>query len=118
MSRSKETPLQVLQRKKVHLQAKANALSSAIDADVKYLQNNIVSLVTDYAFESLVSRMPPFLQNLIGKNRKEKKDKCDSTALIAGLAGNITDLIPFFVKGRKGLFISFIMKQIVKQFTA
>ena len=119
MQSKKLTPLEILQEQKKGLQAKSNELSGAIENRFKYMQQNFVPLLRDSVMESAVSKMPSNLQNLAGNLlHKEKKTATQDSSghkIAKGITLGIMEIAPFFLKGKKGALISFLLKQIVKR---
>lgn len=119
METKKLTPLEILQAQKAGLQKKSDELTGAIENHAKYLQQNLVPLLRNSAIESAVSKMPPHLQHFAGSLfQKEKKPAPSHSSLLKvahGIAIGIAEIAPFFLKGKRGAFLSIILKQIVKQ---
>lgn len=118
MQSKKLTPLEILQEQKAGLQIKSNELSDAIENRAKYVQQNFVPLLRNNAVESAVSKMPPQLRNLAGSFfQKEKKIPAKDSSLrriTQGIVLGITEIAPFFIKGKRGAFISILLKQVIK----
>ena len=118
MQQVKLTPLEILQKQKVDLRTKSDELAIAIEGRTKYLQQNFVPLLRDNAIESVVSKLPPYLRNLSGSflQKEKKTDTKDSHALevALGIAVGIAEIVPFFLKGKKGAFLSILLKQGMK----
>jgi len=121
MKHKKLTPLEILLKQKADLQAKSDILSGSIENHVKYLHNNSASLLSDTLIDSAVSKLPPQLQSLVGsflqkKRETDAQETNDSNfgKFIIGAAIGITEIAPFFIRGKKGMFISLLMKQIMK----
>ena len=121
MQPKKLTPLEMLQKQKSDLQAKSDELSDSIENHVKYMQQNFAPLLRNSVMESAVSKMPPHLRSLTGNIlQKEKKTaKRDSSGhtfdkFAKGIAFGIAEIAPFFLKGKKGALLSFLLKQTVK----
>jgi len=117
MQPKKLTPLEILQKQKIILQAKSDELSATIENNAKYLQQNFVPLLRNSLVESAVSKLPAPIQNLVGVFPK----KDDNTGIkdspkrkIALVVAAATEVAPFFLKGKKGAFISLLLKQVVK----
>jgi hypothetical protein len=118
MRKSTSTPLEILHKQKVRLQKKSDVLTDAIESNFKHLQHNSFSLLSDAIATSALSSMPPFLRNLAG-NFSQKTQESDtksstSRSLIIGAATGLADLIPFFLKGKKGIIISILLKTLLK----
>ena len=94
MQTKKISPLEILQKQKNDLQVKSDELSGKIESNVNYLQKNFVPLLRDNVVESAISKTPH--------------------KLIPGIVTGIASMVPLFVKGRKGVILSFVLKQIVK----
>jgi len=118
MQSKKPTPLEILQKQKIDLQVKSDALSAGIENHVKYLQQNFVPLLRAGLMEPVISKIPPPLQNLIGLFfPKEKQTLARNTSghkTFQMIAGGIAEITPFFVKGKKGVILSIILKKISK----
>jgi len=121
MKPKKLTPLEILHRQKIDLQTKSGELSVAIENHAKYLQRYFVPLLRESMVESVVSKMPSRFQNLAGhfllKGKKADIKISQSNAsrkVVRGIAIGVAEIAPFFLKGKKGAFFSFLLKQVVK----
>jgi len=112
------TPLEILQKQKIALQIKSDELTVAIENHAQYLQQHLVPLLRDSLVESAVSKMPLQLQNIAGNLfQRERKDGISDSFLpkvIQGITLGIAEIAPFFIKGKKGMFLSILMKQFFK----
>ena len=119
MSSKKLKPIEILQRRKIRLQVKADALTNILEENFVYLQDNTVSLVSESAVNILISKMPPFIQGLFGRKKSdltsEIKTRFNPELNISGLLVNALDIIPFFIKGKKGLLATIIINLIKKK---
>ena len=119
MKPKKLTPLEILHKQKIVLQTKSDALAGSIGNHAKYLRQNFVPLFRDSVVESAVSRMPPHLRSIAGNFiLKEKKIGTRNlpvhrSKVVQGIAIGIAEIAPFFLKGKKGAFISFLLKQLI-----
>lgn len=109
MSVNKLTPLKNLQRQKIRLQVKSDALVDVLEENFEYLQTNIGSLVVDSTMETITSKMPPFVQNLLGKG-----EASPSSLKAEGFVDKTLDILPFFMKGGKVIIVSFLLKKLKK----
>jgi len=118
MQPKKLTPLELLRKQKAGLQAKSDELSGAIENRARYVQQNLVPLLRNSIVESAVSKMSPQLRNFAGGFfLKEKQNNTHDSSLrkvTQGIIIGITELAPFFLKGKKGAIISVLLKQVVK----
>ena len=118
MNPKKLTPLEILQKQKIDLQVKSDELAEAIENHAKYLQQNFVPLFRDSVVESAVSKMPFPLRSLAGgflqKEKKIKNRNLPLRRVAFGMLVGIAEIAPFFLKGKKGAFLSFLLKRIVK----
>jgi hypothetical protein len=121
MHPKKLTPLEILQKQKAGLQVKSDELAVTIENRAKYVQQNFAPLLRNTVIESAVSKMPPQLRNLTGNFLlKEKKANTQNLSLqkvAQGFAISITEIAPFFLKGKKGALISILLKQVIKWIT-
>jgi len=124
MKLKKLTPLEILQKQKKDLQAKSDELSDSIENRVKYMQQNFAPLLRHSVMVSAVSKMPPHLRNLTGDllHKEKKTNAMDSSGhtfnkFTKGIALGAAEIAPFFLKGKKGMLISFLLKQTVRLFT-
>jgi len=119
MQPKKLTSLELLQKQKAGLQAKANELSGRIENRARYIRQNFVPLLRNNVVESAVSKLPPQLQSFAGNLfLKEKQNSAQDSSLrriTHGIAVGITELAPFFLRGKKGALISILLKQVVKR---
>jgi hypothetical protein len=119
MSANKLTPLEVLQKQKIRLQTKSEALADVLEENFDYLHHNIASLLGNSAADAAISKMPPLVQNLLGKRNTEEYEDFEpsqSTNKLAMLADGALSILPFFMKGPKGFVASFVMKNLKKMF--
>ena len=121
MQQKKLTPLEILQKQKAGLQVKSNKLSDAIESRARYVQQNFVPLLRDNVVESAVSKMPLPFQKLAGsillkeKNTATQGSPLHKISRIAqGIALSAAGIAPFFLKGKKGAFISILLNQAFK----
>ncbi|KAA6351909.1 hypothetical protein EZS27_000706 [termite gut metagenome] len=80
------TSLESLQCRKLQLQKKSDVLTNKLDVNFTFLQENWASLLKESVFSVVVSRFPVF------------------------------DIIPYFVKGTKGILLRFLLIQLKKIF--
>jgi hypothetical protein len=111
MSSTKLTPLEILQRQKMRLQMKSDALIDILEDNFEYLQYNFGSLVGDSAVSAIVSKAPPVVQNLLGRGNRYDDDKLFSVNKLAWLAEGAMDFLPLFLKGPKGWIARFVLNQ-------
>lgn len=111
MSSTKLTPLEVLQRQKTRLQVKSDALIDILEDNFDYLQHNMGALVGDSAVSAVVSKTPPFVQDLLGRgDRYRDGEEVGAFSRLALLDG-VLDILPMFMKGPKGWIARFVLKQ-------
>jgi len=116
MNSDKLTPLEVLQRKKSHLQDQFDAIASVLEKDVEYLRCNMGGLLGESAMFAVASKMPPFVQGLIMRGGQEKEssgeaEKLPVMAMLNLLMEGALNVIPFFVRGKKGMITAFLLRQ-------
>ena len=116
MSATNLTPIDVLRRRKVRLQVKSDALTDILEENFVYLQNNAVSLISESAVDTLISKLPPFVQSILGKGHKVSLTQGMPLSKFSGFASGALDLLPLFMKGGKGLIATFLIKQLKKFF--
>jgi len=118
MQQKKLTPLQLLRKQKISLQAKSDELSGTIENRVRFVQQNFVPLLRNSVMESAVSKMPPQLRNIAGSFfLKEKRNDTQDSFLhkvAQGIITGIAELAPLFLRGKKGTIVSILLKQIVQ----
>jgi len=118
MKSKKLTPLEILQKQKTDLRKKSYVLSVDIENHTKYLQQHFGPLLRDSMIESAVSKMPPNLQNIVGYFLQKENKTCTSNSslrmITQGIVIGVAEIVPFFIKGKKGAIISILLKQIVK----
>jgi len=118
MQPKKLTPLEALHKQRADLRVKSSELTGSIENHAKYLHRHFGLLLRNSLVESAVSKMPPQMQNVAGYLLK-KDDKTDThdfsvSKVIQGIIIGVTEIAPFFLKGKKGAFLSIIMKQVAK----
>ena len=99
MRSAKLTPLEVLQRQKAALRLKSDALTESLENDLNYIQHNLGTIISNTVVEGVVSKTPPLVQSLLGRNKK------------IGLIENVLDILPFFIKGSKGWILRLVLDQ-------
>jgi len=118
MQSKKLTPLELLRKQKAGLQVKSDKLSVTIESRARYIQQNFVPLLRNSIVESAVLKMPPQLRSLVGGFfLKEKQNNTQDSSLrkiTQGIIVGITELAPFFLKGKKGAIVSVLLRQVVK----
>ena len=116
----KQTPIQILERRKVRLRLKSNELGAALEEKSIYLQNNIGGLLRDAMTTAVVSQLPSGIQKLVGRKTKEQQQ--EPTASIATSSSKIMNgalsVLPFFFKGKKAVVVTLAVKLIRKFFTS
>jgi len=112
MSFSRLTPTEALQLKKKRLKAEAEALSSALENKFDFLQKNFVPIIACSVLDSAVSKMPSVVQNFIFRQENSNGKKIRMSPILSGIASGVVDIIPLFMKGKKGLIISFLLQQV------
>jgi len=118
MQSKKLTPLQILQMQKNNLQAKSNELAGSIENRARYVQRHFVPLLRNSVVESAVSKLSPQLRSFAGNLfLKEKQNNAQDFSLrmvAQGVIIGVTELAPFFLKGKKGALIAVLLKQVGK----
>jgi len=118
MKPKKLTHLEILQKQKIALQIKSEELTDAIENHAKYLQQHFAPLLRNSLMESAVSKIPLQLQNFAGTFfQKEKKTNVSNSSIgmiTQGIVIGIAEIAPFFLKGKKGVLLSILLKQIIK----
>ena len=119
MRLKKLTPLEILHRQKTELQMKSGELTGTIENNARYLQRHFGVLFRDSMVDSAVSKMPPklqsFTEHLLKKEKKiTGKQDFSVRKFTQGIIIGVTEIAPFFLKGKKGAALSILLKQIVK----
>ena len=107
MSLTKLTPLEVLQRQKARLRHKSDATVEVLENDLDYIQHNMGSIIGNTVVEAVVSKTPPLVQSLLGRNKNSESGRVDRLGLIEGAL----DILPFFIKGSKGWLVRLVVNQ-------
>jgi len=118
MRSKKLTPLETLHKQKSSLQAKSDELAVSIENRARYVQQNFIPLLRNNVVESAISKMPPQLRNLT-ENLLLKENKINTQGssirrIAQGAVIGIAEIAPFFLKGKRGAFISILLKQVTK----
>ena len=118
MKQKKLTPLEILQMQKNGLQKKSDELAATIENRAMYLKLHFVPLLRDSLMESAVSKMPSPLRMLAGnflqKEKKSETRNLPARRVTQGIVIGLAGIAPFFLKGKKGAFLSILLKQLVK----
>lgn len=117
MSATNLTPLDILKRRKIRLLVKAEALTDILEENMMYLQDNAVPLVSESAMDTITSKMPPFIQSLLGKGHKISLSDAVPQAKYSTWIFTLLDFVPMFLKGGKGFIATLLIKQIKKLFS-
>ena len=112
MRSTKLTPVEVLQRQKLRLRLKSNALTETLENDLNYIQHNIGTIIGNSVVDVVASKTPSFVQSLLGRNKKPETGKFDHWGLIEG----VVDVLPVFIKGSKGWLAHLVLHQVGKWF--
>jgi len=140
MQTNELTPLEIIRKQKAELRDKSGALAKSIENRTKYVQKHFAPLIRDSVVESAVSKMPTPLRGIAGSlyGKRQKSDVPDIDEhqgmqdmmdiplnqgnsdltipkLIQGAAIGVTEIAPFLLRGKKGMLISFLLKQIGKR---
>lgn len=116
MSSTNLTPIDILKRRKTRLQVKSDALTDILEDNFTYLQDNAISLISESAVDTFISKMPPFVQGLLGKGSKPTMYDLVSQSKISDYASGVLELLPLFVKGRKGIIATFLIRKLKNLF--
>ena len=112
MRSTRLTPTEVLQKQKLRLRLKSNVLTEKLENDLNYVQHNIGTIITNSVVDAVVSKTPPLIQSLLGRNQNPETDRFDYWGLIEG----VLDLLPVVIKGQKGWLVRLVLQQIGKFF--
>lgn len=118
---------EALRIRRIYLENKSDALKDALEKEVNYLQDNVGSLVGESIVDGVTAKLPPFLRNLINRNdvRQDQEEgdydfeemdfsnKGSYQGNVLSYIDKALDMTPFFIKGFKGIAISFILKKLV-----
>jgi len=114
----KLTPLEILQKQRIDLQTKSDELACTIENRARYVQQHFIPLLRNSVVESAVSKMPPQLQSVAGSLflKEGPSDTRDLSLrkVAQAIAVGISELAPFFLKGKKGAVISVLLRQVMK----
>ncbi|MDH8702207.1 hypothetical protein M2138_001567 [Dysgonomonadaceae bacterium PH5-43] len=115
MSSTKLTPIDILKRRKIRLQVKSDALIDILEDNFTYLQNNAVSLASETAADTFISKLPPFVQSLLGKGHKVPwSEALPSSDKLSGIAMGALDFLPILFRGKKGIVATLLIRMIKK----
>ena len=106
MRSTKLTPVEVLQKQKLRLRLKSNALSEKLENDLNYVQHNIGTIITNTVVDAVVSKTPPFVQSLFGRSQNPETGRFDHWGLIEG----VLDFLPVVIKGQKGWLARLVLQ--------
>jgi hypothetical protein len=106
--------MEVLQRQKLRLQLKSEALTDTLEENLEYLQHNVGALLGDSAVSAVVAKTPPFIQDLLGRGEPREDGEQPNTLSLIAEAG--LDFLPLFLKGPKGFVTKLILRQLKKVF--
>jgi hypothetical protein len=107
---AKSTPLEVLQKQKVRLQIKSDALTEIVEAHFEYLRQNMAPILGECAQLAIVSKMPAWVQILVKQKNKTGKYSHDLLTRWPLLMDGILDILPLFLKGTKGAAAGLLLK--------
>ena len=110
MNSTKSTPLEVLQRQKAALRLKSNTLTETLENDLNYVQHNMGAIISNTVVEGVVSKTPPLVQSLLGKNKNPEAGRANRLGLIEG----VLDILPFIIKSSKGWMAHLVLNQAKK----
>ena len=110
MSLTRLTPTEALQLKKKKLETQAEALSNVLESKFDYLQKNLMPLLGNSVVDTVVSKMPPFAQNLIQRQESGNGKKIWMSSVLNGVASGALDIAPLLLKGKKGFAISYLLQ--------
>ena len=115
----KVTPLEILRKQKNDLQAKSGELTVAIENHLRFLQEHFIPLLRNSVMKSAVSKMPRPLRNIASNFLPQEKKAAKQDSSVYKVAQSfvigIAEIIPFFLKGKKGMIISILLKQVFKR---
>lgn len=116
MTKKKLSPLEALEKRKLYLQLKSDALVDVMDTNFQYVQDNLGSLIGQATTDAIISKLPPFVQNLLGKGEKKESEtpsliSTDNLAKYDTYVESALDMLPMFFKGFKGVAITFLLKK-------
>lgn len=116
MNNKKPSSIEALHKRKIQLQVKSDALTGVLDDNFQYLQDNLGSLLGQATVDAVSSKLPPFVQNLLGKKKETHQTASSPLAMNIHKYGDVIDkgldMVPFFMKGAKGVIASFLLKQV------
>ena len=116
----KKTPMEFLRSEKCKLERKSDALVDSIGNTLEYGRENIGSIVSVSIRETIYSLLPPFIQRMIVNKSTDSPEieetGIKSSGIVSSIVDSILDLFPFFWKGKRGVFISCILKKLKNKF--
>lgn len=115
MKTNKETsPMDLLRLRKAHLDYRSEKITNSLLYKLEYGQENLSSILNLTLLEIVYPKLPVFLQKIIAC--KMENPDSNTNALKSGLmdiiSRGIFDLLPFFLKGNKGILISFLLRNL------
>ena len=128
MQPKKLTPLEILQKQKSELQAKSDELSGNVENRFKYIQQNFAPLLRQSVVDAAVAKLPPPVRNFAGNFLKKEQKVQDEQVtdlqtekslgvgkLLLGVVSGAAEVAPVFVRGKKGMLVSLLLKQVIKR---
>ena len=116
MSLARLTPTEALQLKKKQLKAEAEVLSDALESKFDFLQKNLVPIIAGSALDAAVSKMPSVVRDCIFRQENGDGKAVRMSSILSGVVSGALFIAPLFLKGRKGLVVSFLLQQVKSLF--
>jgi hypothetical protein len=93
MKTPKSTPLQILQKKKIRLQAQSQALLELLESDIDLVQHHFGAILAATITQTLAAKAPEPLRSLLNKNTSSSNPN--------PLLTTVLNLVPLLLKTAK-----------------
>lgn len=114
----KKSPVELIRNEKKRLNRESDRLVHSVEVRIKYGRENMTSILGASLLETIYPKLPPFVQRLITGCVSEKPVRKGEESPAPGLGLNLLglipdallDILPLFVKGRKGIIVTYLLK--------
>lgn len=111
--------MELLQKERVALEIRSELLINSLENTLEYSKENLGSILRVSVMEAVLPTLPSFVQRMIFPKETSTRSR-ENNQFTAGpvgfLAEGVLSILPFLLKGKKGIIVAFILKKLKDKF--
>jgi len=107
--------MELLREEKEMLEIKSEILVHSLDDTLEYSRKNIGSILRKSAIGAILPMFPSFIRTMVERNDCREESRV-SQSPVSFFADTLLGLLPFVLRGKKGIIAAFILKKLKNKF--